>query len=77
MCGHNGADVAWEIDVERGVHLLMRETRGRVDHERCSDRPVIRHCGHALSTLSDRSELTIPSVECRRRPAANHVRIEA
>jgi len=33
-CGHNGTGVVWDIDVESGVHLLIRVTRGRVFHHR-------------------------------------------
>jgi hypothetical protein len=32
--GHNGTGVVWDIDVESGVHLLIRVTRGRVFHHR-------------------------------------------
>src|SRR5262249_49276850 len=31
---HNGTGVVWDIDVEGGVHLLLRETRGRVFYQR-------------------------------------------
>src|SRR5215469_6663344 len=34
VCGHNGTGVVQDIDVERGVHLLIRVARGRVLHHR-------------------------------------------
>src|SRR5215510_9368770 len=34
MCGHNGTGVVRDIDVESGVHLLIRVTRGRVFYHR-------------------------------------------
>jgi len=34
MGGHQGTGVVWEIDVERGVHLFIRVTRGRVSDHR-------------------------------------------
>jgi hypothetical protein len=34
MCGHNGPGVVRDIDVESGVHLFIRVTRGRVLHHR-------------------------------------------
>src|SRR4029077_13543417 len=32
--GHNGTGVVWDIDVESGVHLLIRVIRGRVFYHR-------------------------------------------
>lgn len=34
ICGHNGTGVVWYINVESGVHLLIRVTRGRVFYHR-------------------------------------------
>jgi hypothetical protein len=34
ICGHNGPGVVRDIDVESGVHLLIRVTRGRVFYHR-------------------------------------------
>jgi hypothetical protein len=34
ICGHNGAGVVWDIDVESGVHLFIRVVRGRVFYRR-------------------------------------------
>src|SRR5262249_589779 len=34
ICGHNGIGVVWDIDVERGVHLVIRIAGGRVLHHR-------------------------------------------
>ena len=34
ICGHNRTGVVWDIDVESGVHLLFRVTRGRVLYHR-------------------------------------------
>ena len=32
--GHNGTSVVWDIDFERGVHVLIGVARGRVFHHR-------------------------------------------
>src|SRR5215813_7553692 len=34
LCVHNGTGVVRDIDVESGVHLLIRVARGRVFHHR-------------------------------------------
>src|SRR5262252_9770084 len=34
FCGHNGIGVIWNIDVESGVHLVIRIIRGRVFYHR-------------------------------------------
>src|SRR5262249_6228384 len=34
VCGHNGTGIVRDIDVERGVHLFIREIRGRVFNHR-------------------------------------------
>ena len=33
VCAQNGASVAWEIDVQSGVHMFIRVIRSRVSHD--------------------------------------------
>src|SRR5229473_5321873 len=44
ICGHNGTGVVWDIDVESGVHLLIRVIRRRVFYHR---HPVAELSGKA------------------------------
>ena len=34
ICGHDGAGVVWQINVESGVHVVFRVIRGRVFYYR-------------------------------------------